>query len=150
IVGTNPTVRPATRSRSSAARNESTVAWTWGTSALLGERSGQAVVVDQPAGGSREGEVRLALGRVDGGEVPGDGVPIAPSHGAGEGAGRSDFGHVLQRAGSEVEVRLAGHTDAPGDAVHLAHEGHQVVRRHDRGGVVGGAILVAHLEPPAT
>lgn len=57
------------------------------------------------------------------------------------------LGHVVERAPGQVEVGPAGHADARSDALHLAHERHQVVGGDHGGGVVGGPVLVGHREP---
>jgi hypothetical protein len=78
--------------------------------------------------------------------VAGDGLVISASDGSRQCGGGANPGDVLEGRSSEIEIGLERDARSPRDSLHLPEEGHEVIRRDARGGVICDPILVAYLE----
>ena len=75
--------------------------------------------------------------------------PVAPAGGAGERGGRAERGDVVDGGPGQRQEGLEVEADLGGDALDLAEERDDVVRRDAGGGVVGGPVLVGDLDGAA-
>jgi hypothetical protein len=75
---------------------------------------------------------------------------VTTRHRTGQRCGRADATDVVERAGSQVQVGVQWHAHHIGKSGHLAHERHQVVGGHHRGGVVGGPVAISHRKRTST
>jgi hypothetical protein len=108
----------------------------------LGLELAGPVSVRQVGGGLGEGGVQLALVGREGGEVVGDGAPVASGDGSGEGGSRAEGGGVVETALCESHEGLERDAAGSSESLDLAKEGDEMVGGNDCGGVIEGTRLI--------
>ena len=158
MVGTRPTVAPRRPGRieagPAAGRRPLHVDRHGGRSPGSYTVAGTETCAGVPIGGQLRGEggaglVAGALGLAQGVEMPAERRPVAPAGRPGEGGLRPQGGHVVDGGPRQRQEGLEVEADGDGDPLHLAEQGHDVVRRDAGGGVVGGPVLVGHVDRAA-
>ena len=159
MVGTRPTVRPVARAPSRRARQPAAVSMHVHGRHPAGDGSERdrwsvaGVAADGGGEAGRQGGTGLVAGALGLGqriEVPAERGPVAPARRAGEGGACAP-----SAATSSTAARVSGRKDSRsrptvgGDALDLAEQRHDVVRRDAGGGVVGGTVLVGDLDRAA-
>jgi hypothetical protein len=114
--------------------------------AELGRELGGPGTVCEARSCPGQGDVHVALVGRQGGEMFGDGVPVASGHWAGERVGWADIGDVSQTAEREVDERFERNLAGLRKTFDLTEERDKVIGRHYGSGVIEGTHLIGHRE----